>query len=250
MSAETAAQRALDSNPGPWYHTIDLAPGISTPGHVDLRELASRLLPDDLRGMRALDIGTFDGFWAFEMERRGAEVVAIDVGRLESAEWPPANRARLEARAGELDLRLGRGFAAAAEALGSRVVRVICPVYELTPEAIGGDVDFAFSGSILVHLRDPVRALERIHSALRPGGELRLMEPVSLLLSAVRPRTPVARFMAASTDFNWWQPNLATLKSWPRTAGFDDVRRIAFARPPSRPEMRQRYACVSARTGR
>lgn len=30
-------------------------------------------------GMCALNVGTWDGFWAFEMERRGAEVVALNL---------------------------------------------------------------------------------------------------------------------------------------------------------------------------
>ena len=68
-----------------------------------LRETASRVLPESLAGVRALDIGTFDGFWAFEMERRGAEVVAIDIERVGQAQLPPSNRSRLEREAlGEL----------------------------------------------------------------------------------------------------------------------------------------------------
>lgn len=33
-------------------------------------------------------------------------------------------------------------------------------VRELTPEAIGGQVDLAFIGALLLHLRDPFGALE------------------------------------------------------------------------------------------
>lgn len=139
----SALDTEVASNPH-WYHTIELAPGMLTPGQVDMRALAPRLLPDDLRGRRALDVGPFDGFWAFEMERRGAEVVAIDVAAIDRAEWPPANRARLEERVRAWDVMLGRGFEIAARALDSGVRRVICDVYDLTPEAIGGPVDFAF----------------------------------------------------------------------------------------------------------
>jgi hypothetical protein len=35
-------------------------------------------LADDLRGLRVLDIGTSDGFFALQLARRGAEVIAID----------------------------------------------------------------------------------------------------------------------------------------------------------------------------
>src|SRR5947209_6916182 len=120
-----AARAAVGSNPH-WYHTIDLAPGVATPGHIDLRRTAPRVLPDDLSGLRALDVGTFDGFWAFELERRGAEVTAIDVDRVDSAEWPPLSRARLEREAQDWGLQLGRGFALAAAGIGSRVKRIEC----------------------------------------------------------------------------------------------------------------------------
>src|SRR5688572_28301000 len=100
---------AVAANPT-WYHTIDLGPGATTSGQIDMRAVAPKVFPADLRGKRALDVGTFDGFWAFEMERRGAETVAIDVPTLESAEWPPINRPRLEAQAREWDVKLGRGF--------------------------------------------------------------------------------------------------------------------------------------------
>ena len=241
-----AARKAIAANPV-WYHTIELAPGIRTPGRIDLRALAARLLPADMSGMRALDVGTFDGFWAFEMERRGAEVMAIDVDALEAAEWPPLSRPRLEREAREFGVELGLGFRLASEALGSSVRRVVCPVYDLTPEAIGGTVDFAFSGAILLHLRDPVRALERIHSALRPGGELRLCEPVSLGLSVLRRGRPAAYFQAAQDGFNWWVPNLAGVAAYLRAAGFSDTRRIGLFRPPSERRMRQFQAGFSAR---
>jgi SAM-dependent methyltransferase len=213
------------ANPG-WYHTIELAPGVVTPGHVDLRGLPEAVLPASLAGARALDIGTFDGFWAFALERRGAaEVVALDVPALGEAEWPPANRERLEAAAAVMDVELGRGFAIAAEALGSRARRVEINVYDLDAEAVGGPVDFAFLGAMLLHLRDPVRALEAVRGVLAPGGRLTILEPVDPWLSLLAPQRPAARFQATETDFNWWSANVACLEAWLRAAGFARVAR-------------------------
>ena len=64
-----------------WYHTIDLGNGQVTPGWFDMRPYVKHYgLPERMDGMRVLDCGTWDGFWAFELERRGAaEVVAIDL---------------------------------------------------------------------------------------------------------------------------------------------------------------------------
>jgi SAM-dependent methyltransferase len=241
-----AARRAVAANPA-WYHTIELAPGVVTPGKIDLRRTAARILPADLSGKRALDVGTFDGFWAFELERRGAEVVAIDLDRPEAAEWPPLHRERLIEGARRFDLELGRGFELAAELLDARARRVICNVLDLTPEAIGGPVDVAFLGALLIHLRDPVRALERVHDVLVPGGELYQLEGVSIRDTLRSPRRPVANFQTVDTAFNWWHANRATLRRWLRTAGFVDIRGNGFHHPPQRRPMKGWYHGLIAR---
>lgn len=241
-----AARDAVRANPV-WYHTIELAPGVATPGYVDMRSTASRVLPNDLTGTRALDIGTFDGFWAFEMERRGAEVVAIDLEKIDDAQWPPHKRDALLREQREYGTELGRGFRLAAEILGSKVNRVVSDVYEITPERIGGPVDLAFIGTLLLHLRDPVRALEQVRGCLVPDGELRLIEPLSVALSIRAPRTPAAEFQTLTTPFNWWMPNLAGIDAWLRTARYERVRRLGFFRPGARREMRQAYVGLAYR---
>ncbi len=144
-------------------------------------------------------------------------------------------------------LELGRGFAVAHRELGSSVQRVVCNVLELTPEAIGGPVDVAFVGAVLIHLRDPVAGLERIRAALKPGGRLIILETVDLRQTLLHPRTPLARFDTANGPFNWWMPNLRTLHHYLWVAGFRDSRRIGIFRPPSKREMRAWYCALSAR---
>jgi 2-polyprenyl-3-methyl-5-hydroxy-6-metoxy-1,4-benzoquinol methylase len=65
-----------------WWHSFELPGGRRIDGAVDLAALKLRLaqfpIPADLRGKRVLDIGAWDGWYSFEMERRGAEVMAID----------------------------------------------------------------------------------------------------------------------------------------------------------------------------
>jgi SAM-dependent methyltransferase len=246
--AETAARarEAIAANPH-WYHTLELAPGILTPGNVDLRSTAPRVLPKDLTGRRTLDVGTFDGFWAFEMERRGAESLAIDVAHLDAAEWPPNRRPELVERMNDWDIRLGRGFRLASEALGSNVRRVECDIYDLTPEIVGGPVDVIFLGAILLHLRDPIRALERALGALKPGGQLIMLETFSVIDTVLSPRRPVAHFEPLITQFNWWHPNLSCLKAWPWVAGFTDVKHTGIHRPPAQKPMGGLYASLRAR---
>jgi SAM-dependent methyltransferase len=240
------ARAAVARNPA-WYHTLELAPGVLSPGRIDLRQTAPKVLPGDLAGMRALDVGTFDGFWAFEMERRGAEVVAIDVASVGHTQLPPGNRSRLEREARELDIEIGRGFRIAAELLSSRARHVVCDVLELTPAAIGGQVDVVFMGALLIHLRDPVRALERILETLRPGGTLYQLEGVSLRLSLLHPRRPVAHLQTLQTAFNWWYPNRSVLRAWLQTAGFVEICTRGLHRPPQQPPMRARYCAIRSR---
>jgi SAM-dependent methyltransferase len=249
-SDEQEAAREVIGRNDAWYHTLELAPGIVTPGRIDLRKVAAKLLPDDLSGMRALDVGTFDGFWAFELEKRGAEVVAIDLDAVGAAELPPNNRGALEEAAEELRVELGLGFRLASRHLRSDVRLVSCDVLELSTEKIDGPVDIAFMGALLVHLRDPVRALERIRATLVPGGRLLQLEGVSRRMSLLHPRRPVAHLQTLDTQFNWWYPNHAALKAWLRTAGFVEITDLGLYRPPQRRPMADWYRGLRSRRPR
>lgn len=241
-----AAWAAVAANPV-WYHTIDLAPRVATPGMIDLRDTAARVLPERLDGRRCLDVGTFDGFWAFELERRGGTVTALDLPGVDAATWPPLHRDRLLREARERELELGVGFRLAHEVLGSGVARVERDVLALEPEDVGGPFDLVFVGAVLLHLRDPVGALERLLRVLRPGGELLLLEQWSRSASWRSPRRPAARFQTLETPFNWWVPNLAALRAWVLTAGFEGVALGPRIVPPSRPEMPARFVRLRAR---
>jgi len=209
-----------------WYHTLELAPGVLTPGIVDVRPIVDRVpIPASLAGMRCLDIGTWDGFWAFEMERRGAEVHAVDVPDPYRWDWPARARIRESYDGGkenlELIRRIGNGFPIAKEILGSAVHRHEMTVYDVSPAELGR-FDFVFVGSILLHLRDPVGALERIRTVT--GGEIVFNECIEWVLSKLFRRSPMARLDAADRVW-WWQPNLAALHSMIEQAGFDILQR-------------------------
>src|SRR3954451_14757517 len=148
-----------------WYHTIDL-PGGVTPGEYDLRGIVDRLpWPDSLAGMRCLDVGSRDGFYAFEMERRGAvEVVSLDVDDPSAYHLPePAPTGgdpAAQVEAGK------RAFEFAHTALGSNVNRVYRSVYDLDP-AGQGKFDLVVVAPLLLPLRDPFAALRAIRSCTR-----------------------------------------------------------------------------------
>ena len=197
-----------------WYHSIELAPGIVTSGMFDHRPYVDRYgLPESLSGMRALDVGTFEGFWAYELERRGAEVTALDVPRIQDLDWPPRQRPAEDGPRGDL-------FRRAAEAKGSGVRWVGGSIYEATPEDLGGTFDLVFCGSVLIHLRDPALALERMAGLCH--GRLVFADEYSRKLEWI-PRFRLAEFKSGE-HMTWWRPTTRTWMSMVHLAGFEDVR--------------------------
>jgi tRNA (mo5U34)-methyltransferase len=213
-----------------WYHTIELAPGVVTPGWFDTRSVVGRLpVPASLEGRRCLDVATFDGFWAYEMERRGAaEVCAIDVLDPLGWDWPLTS---VEETITAINRRKegGRGFEVAHRMLGSSVRFEERSVYDLDPDEMG-EFDFVYVGSLLLHLRDPVRALERVRAVCR--GQLLLVDNIDLVLTLLHPRRAVANFDGDGRPW-WWKANLAALVRMVRAAGFElEQRPRRFYMPP------------------
>ena len=233
-----------------WYHTMELAPGLETPGWLDHRAIVERIpFPSSLAGKRCLDVATFNGFWAFEMERRGAsEVVGIDVLDPEAWDWPAGSDPETIAIMARRQAG-GRGFEIAKRALGSSVERLDRSVYDLDEADLGG-FDVVYVGSLLIHLRDPVRALERVRSVC--NGILILVDGIDLPLTLTRPRTPVARLDGVGRPW-WWCLNSAGLARTAESAGFEVVqrpRRLFIPPGPGRPVKRWRLRSLRGRAGR
>lgn len=209
-----------------WYHTIDLGNGVVTPGFVDHREqVALYGLPDSLVGKRCLDVATFDGFWALEMEKRGAaEVIGIDVYSLSDCDFPNNFRAEyLNARPNEIK---GRGFAYAKRALNSRIQRRVLSVYELSPDVIG-TFDFVFMSDLMLHLREPLRALEAVWSVSR--GDVIIADAYDKELEATGLENSL-RFLVGLDDYSgcfWWNFTSSALQTMIQVARFQDVEKVA-----------------------
>jgi tRNA (mo5U34)-methyltransferase len=234
----------------PWYHTLELAPGVVTPGWLDTRRVADEVpFPASLAGKRCLDVGTADGFWAFEMERRGAaEVVAIDVLDPGGWDWPVRSDPAVVADIGASHAR-GRGFELARRELGSSVERLGRSVYDLDPEELGR-FDVVYVGSLLVHLRDPVLALERVRAVC--AGTLIVVDGIDLPLSIMFRRMPVARIEGRGRPW-WWYLNAAGLARVVEAAGFDVVdgpRRLFVPQGAGQALSRRRPWWILRRKGR
>jgi tRNA (mo5U34)-methyltransferase len=149
-----------------WYHTIDLGGGMVTEGAFDHRPVVDSFgLPESLAGKEVLDVGTADGFFAFEMERRGAErVVALDLARTGDCDWVPRMRHRLAD--GYDNAAWPSRFRMAHAMRGSNVDYRFGSVYDLSPYTVG-TFDLVFCGSLLIHLQNPLGALHAIRSVTR-----------------------------------------------------------------------------------
>ena len=249
-SRDHDAREALRAkvNARQWYHTLELAPGIITPGFFDTRPVADKILPRSCAGMRCLDIGTFDGFWAFEMERRGAdEVVGIDILDESRWDWPAlisdASLAGIERRKGG-----GSGFSIARECFDSQAKRVELSIYDLDPNE-HGQFDLVFLGSLLHHLRDPVQALSRVRSVCR--GWFAAADAINLALDLFVP-APVADIDGNGRPC-WWRPNRRALSRMFDAAGFEIVsgpHRYFMPPGPGMPRVPFRPHVLRTREGR
>jgi tRNA (mo5U34)-methyltransferase len=203
-----------------WYHTIDLGNGVKTKGEFDTENALAKIpFPKSLEGKRCLDVGTRDGFWAYTMEARGAsEVVGIDVDHpldFDNPWYPAAFRQRLaEAEVGAD----ARPFHLAHELLNSKVERVVSTVYALDPEKVG-TFDFAYVGTMLLHVRDPIGALMAIRKVVT--GQLLVNDSITpdVLIGT---RRPAARLHDQNGPF-WWIPNAAGLARYVEAAGFQII---------------------------
>lgn len=185
-----------------WYHSIELPDGEVIPGLQSIGQLQSRIarfpLPADLTGKRVLDIGAWDGWFSFEMERRGAEVVAVDSFKQER-------------------------FLLARELLQSRVEYRIEDICRLTPQKIGY-FDYVLFFGVLYHVKHPILALENVCRLTR---ETAFVESYVTDDGSDLAAPPLMEFYETTElrgQFdNWVGPNTACLLGFCRTAGFARV---------------------------
>ena len=186
-----------------WYHSMELPDGRVIQGYQSLDVLRRRAaqfpIPADLHGCRVLDIGAWDGWFSFEMERRGAQVLAVDSTAFER-------------------------FRVARDLLGSHVGYRIDDVCRLSPATIGYFDVVLFLG-VLYHLKHPLLALERV-CELSTG--LVCVESFVTDDGSDPSAKPVMEFyegteLCGQFD-NWVGPNVACLLAMCRSAGFASVK--------------------------
>jgi tRNA (mo5U34)-methyltransferase len=184
-----------------FYHSIELPDGSVIPGTQSLETQRWRIgqfpIPEDLRGKRVLDIGAWDGWFSFEMERRGASVVAVDASDKTS-------------------------FRKTKALLNSKVEYVIADICRLKPRDIGY-FDIVLFFGVLYHLKHPMMALENV-CELSTG-----LVCVESFVTDNVPDAPVPTLEFYESDElggqfdNWVGPNISCLLAMCRATGFATV---------------------------
>ncbi|HEX2547605.1 MAG TPA: TIGR04290 family methyltransferase, partial [Ramlibacter sp.] len=228
MADDTAdIQRQIDAL-GPWFHNLHLPCGVQTvPNHFLGGDFPSFKweqirphIPEDLRGWRVLDVGCNAGFYSFELAKRGASVLAIDMEPLylEQAQW-----------------------AARQFGLQDRVEFRQMQVYELARS--NEQFDLVWFMGVFYHLRYPLLALDILAQRTRrmmmfqtlsmPGEEvypdtqdhhITEREP---LLDAGWPKMAFIEHKFSGDRTNWWVPNHAGIEAMLRSAGLQVTGRPA-----------------------
>lgn len=204
-----------------WYHRIELLGGVVTPGWAPLCPEQYRV-PDDLVGLRVLDVGAWDGYWTFEALRRGArEVVAID-----DFSDDLGNRVKRQA---------WDTFDFCRDALGykePRCRRAEMSVYDVSESALGR-FDVVFMFGTIYHLRHPLLALDRLASVC--DRDIFIESAILDDYSPYRggkghgyPRQFVMEFYPRDeyghNKSNWWVPTLNCLGLMVYAAGFGNLK--------------------------
>jgi len=199
VNVDHQTARSLVASVSHWHHTFEIFPGITTPGSYAPQFLLDRLhLPDDLSGVRVLDIGTADGFFALKLAQRGAKVVAIDYRKKEDHGF------HIMEALNDVDIEYRQ-----------------MNVYDLSPELLG-KFDIVLFLGVLYHLPDLWRALQVARSCCQERGIIFIESHVD---TECDPSIPVARYHPRSSlagDYtNYWSPNRACLLELVHDCGLD-----------------------------
>jgi tRNA (mo5U34)-methyltransferase len=210
---------------GPWFHNLHLPDGTQTaPEHplgdfprFKWREIAPHL-PENLSGWTALDVGCNAGFYALELARRGARVIALDREELflNQARWA----ARHFAFGKNIEVRQGQVYDVAHWSERFDLVLFLGVFYHLRYPLLALDILAERAKRRLVFQTLTIPGLEVVETPADQDFNHR--EPMT------QPGWPKMAFIEkklAGDATNWWAPNHAGVEAMLRSSGFRVVAR-------------------------
>ena len=233
---------------GPWFHNLHLPDGTQTRADHWLGDFPSfkwqqlsPCLPNDLTGWQVLDIGCNAGFYTFELAKRGANVLGIDLDEryLKQARWA-AERFDLQQQ-----VRFER-----------------MQVYDLA--RLNEKFDLVLFMGVLYHLRYPMLGLDLVCQHVKrlmvfqtltmPGEEV--FEQTfdrkftaddrdrKLMLEPGWPKMAFLEHGFSGDPTNWWCANHAGVEAMLRSAGMNVMSRPGHEIYICEPDL-QRPSCVT-----
>ena len=252
--AKTFARRARERGLGDvglyyWYHTVDLGDGLVTPGLHDYRRSLNEFhFPDDMSGMKVLDVGSATGFFAFEFERRGAQVVSVELPSLDEVDRFPY-QAPTQTVGKIAEMTAGHSayshdsfeevfnraspdsfyhyfmdgpFRLCHSVLDSEVERRYASIYNLSKVDLGADgFDLVFLGDLLLHTMHPLNALAAVAPLCR--GTLVISQHMPTGFGSRPAVLYVGGDEIGADHSTWWYPNLICFRQLLRKLGFASV---------------------------
>ena len=216
-----------------WFHTFALnrAEGIYTPGAARNHRYRISRLPEDLAGISVLDVGCFDGFYAFLAERRGAErVVAVDNEQY---------RLWVASRWG-VELQGGEGFRAIHRLLGSAVEYRRMDAFAL--DGLKERFDLVYCFGILHRVENPLGLLRILRGRTVDGGTVLVetygVAPEDRNDPTIRVSEPGEVY--ARDDFVYWGFGDAGLERLARIAGFSRAESLTNVEVDGHPRLMAR----------
>jgi 2-polyprenyl-3-methyl-5-hydroxy-6-metoxy-1,4-benzoquinol methylase len=182
-----------------FYHTMELpSHGVIKGRDWDLRGRVDEYLGKvAFAGQRVLEIGPASGFLTFEMEKRGAEVVSVEVTAEHGWDFVPYPAAKLEDVFGPRQIvmqQLKNSYWFSHAAFESKARVYYGDVYNL-PASLG-KFDIAVMAAVLLHCRDPLRIVEQC------GKMARVLVIVDMFYSELE-GAAVCRLAPTPQNFLW-----------------------------------------------
>jgi SAM-dependent methyltransferase len=204
-----------------FYQAIDIPGHGVQPGIWDLRPGIEQYLGDaDFSGRRVLEVGTANGFVCFEMERRGADVVAFDLADNLIYDAPPLSVNHLVAETYRTDLRrIRNAWWLAHSALGSRA-RVAYGHANSIPPGLGR-FDVGVLANVLPHLQNPIGAL----MGLAAISDEAVVVTEADWLRGIGDELPGMIYFDTDDPWAWFQVKPRLVEAVLRRMGFGDLRR-------------------------
>lgn len=224
----------------PWFHNLHLPDGRQTaPDHwlgdfpASKWQQIAPAIPEDLTGWSVLDIGCNAGFYAIELAKRGANVLAVDHDEkyLRQARW-----------------------AAEQFGLDEQIEVRQMDVYDLYQ--FEESFDLVWFMGVFYHLRYPMLGLDLVCRRVRkllvfqtltmPGPDTPDAAPADVdindrehMLEPAYPKMAFIEHQLAGDPTNWWAANPAGVRAMLRAAGMQvldcPAHEVYLCEPDDRP---------------